>query len=362
MSRQRLSAFSLIFSLAVLSACASSPPYTPTLVQPTAIDTETQAPKVDAFVVVLDVSSSMNEEYADRPKFHTAKDVVANFNETIPALDFQAGLVAFGNGTGSCLGQGGAKAVYGLSPYANEDFATHLGSLVCAGGTTPMDQGIDAAAQMLSGESGPVAVILVSDFWAVNSGPIESAVSRLKAQHGSNLCLHTVKVGEYGKADSMIAQISNVAGCDSSVNAGDIASADAMASYVTGVLLAPLQYEKHSVSATALFDFDMAVLKQQGKAELQKLGEHIKGAGVKVLDIDVVGHTDSVGAEDYNQGLSERRAMAVKEYLVDAGIDSSIVDVSGKGESEPVASNDTPDGQALNRRVEIHVGTAQAAN
>jgi OOP family OmpA-OmpF porin len=53
--------------------------------------------------------------------------------------------------------------------------------------------------------------------------------------------------------------------------------------------------------------------------------------------------------------------MAVKDHLVSRGVDASIIDVSGKGESEPAASNDTEEGRALNRRVEIHVGTSQRA-
>ena len=81
-----------------------------------------------------------------------------------------------------------------------------------------------------------------------------------------------------------------------------------MATFVTDTLMGPLEYEKHSVSATALFDFDKAVLKEQGKAELRNLGEYIRGKGITIVDIDVIGHTDSMGSEEYNQGLSERRA------------------------------------------------------
>jgi OOP family OmpA-OmpF porin len=69
----------------------------------------------------------------------------------------------------------------------------------------------------------------------------------------------------------------------------------------------------------------------------------------------VVGHTDSTGDEAYNQKLSERRAESVVEYLAKAGVESSRLEASGAGESEPVASNDTKDGRAQNRRVELNV-------
>jgi OOP family OmpA-OmpF porin len=108
-----------------------------------------------------------------------------------------------------------------------------------------------------------------------------------------------------------------------------------------------------------LFDFDKAILKEQGKAELQSLGAKIRSQGLSVADIDVIGHTDNIGTEAYNKDLSLRRAEAVRDYLVSEGVNADIIDVMGMGMSEPVASNDTEAGRAENRRVEVHVGTAR---
>ncbi len=71
--------------------------------------------------------------------------------------------------------------------------------------------------------------------------------------------------------------------------------------------------------------------------------------------IDVLGHTDSDGAEAYNQTLSERRAQSVSSYLGSRGIASVRIATMGYGETRPIASNETPDGKAQNRRVEIKV-------
>ena len=71
--------------------------------------------------------------------------------------------------------------------------------------------------------------------------------------------------------------------------------------------------------------------------------------------VDVSRHTASIGTEEYNQGLSERRAAAVRGYLVSHGISGSRLSTSGSGESKPVASNSTSDGRAQNRRVELNV-------
>jgi OOP family OmpA-OmpF porin len=195
---------------------------------------------------------------------------------------------------------------------------------------------------------------------------VDAAIAALKAQHPNNVCVHTVKVGEDTAHDALIASLTDTAGCDSAVKGADLATGAAMSSYVVDTLLTPLdqplQYEKYTLSAEALFDFDKAILKPQGRVALQNLGAQIRSQGLKVKDIDVVGHTDSVGSDAYNMGLSQRRAMAVRSFLVSEGVNTSIIDASGMGKRQPVASNDTAEGRALNRRVEVLVGTARPIN
>ncbi len=106
-------------------------------------------------------------------------------------------------------------------------------------------------------------------------------------------------------------------------------------------------------AADAFFDFDKAVLKAEGKAKLDDLVGKVKSINLEV--IIAVGHTDSVGADAYNQKLSVQRAEAVKAYLVTKGIEKNRVYTEGKGEKQPVADNKTKEGQAKNRRVEIEV-------
>jgi len=71
--------------------------------------------------------------------------------------------------------------------------------------------------------------------------------------------------------------------------------------------------------------------------------------------IDVYGHTDSTGSEAYNQQLSERRANSVAAYLESRGVQSARIGTRGFGETQPIAPNDTEEGRAANRRVEIRV-------
>lgn len=73
------------------------------------------------------------------------------------------------------------------------------------------------------------------------------------------------------------------------------------------------------------------------------------------LRVEVAGHTDSVGNADYNQGLSERRAATVRDYLINAGANGDNLSARGYGEAQPVATNDTAEGRAANRRVELRI-------
>jgi len=102
-----------------------------------------------------------------------------------------------------------------------------------------------------------------------------------------------------------------------------------------------------------LFDTGQHTLKPRAREKLAKV------AGILLahpgLMLEVEGHTDSVGTDDYNQSLSERRAESVKSYLIQQGIDRSSITSRGFGESQPVASNDTADGRQRNRRVELVV-------
>ena len=120
--------------------------------------------------------------------------------------------------------------------------------------------------------------------------------------------------------------------------------------------------EKITVAADALFDFNKAVLRPEGKAKLDELVS--KAAAIKLEVILAVGHTDRIGGNAYNQKLSEKRAAAVKEYLVAKGIEANRVYTEGKGETQPV-TGDTCKGNAKtkalidclqpDRRVDIEV-------
>jgi outer membrane protein OmpA-like peptidoglycan-associated protein len=108
-----------------------------------------------------------------------------------------------------------------------------------------------------------------------------------------------------------------------------------------------------------LFESGRAELKAGATGNLIKLVTFLNKYPDRNVAIE--GYTDSVGSENYNQGLSERRAASVKSYLVGQGVDSTRLSASGMGESDPVAGNDSAAGRQQNRRVEVIISNPPAA-
>jgi len=102
-----------------------------------------------------------------------------------------------------------------------------------------------------------------------------------------------------------------------------------------------------------LYDFDSDVVRSSAAQNLGNLAASLNK--YPNTDLLIVGHTDAVGTSDYNQGLSQRRATAAANYLASQGVSAARLRALGRGETEPLATNDTEAGRQLNRRVEIAI-------
>lgn len=108
-----------------------------------------------------------------------------------------------------------------------------------------------------------------------------------------------------------------------------------------------------SLKGNVTFDFNSAAVKPGLYSEIDKIGQALNRYPRTVSRVE--GHTDSIGSEAYNIDLSQRRAAAVKDILVQSGVSHMRVESAGFGESRPVASNETEAGRLQNRRVEIKI-------
>src|SRR5262245_42701471 len=116
---------------------------------------------------------------------------------------------------------------------------------------------------------------------------------------------------------------------------------------------------KNSIALNVLFEFNSDKILQTYYGDLDKLGKVLTAPQYSAYRVQIEGYTDNIGADSYNQRLSERRAQSVKRYLVQHfPIPSDRLVVRGFGKSNPIASNDTAEGRDKNRRVEVvNIGT-----
>jgi outer membrane protein OmpA-like peptidoglycan-associated protein len=117
--------------------------------------------------------------------------------------------------------------------------------------------------------------------------------------------------------------------------------------------LGSVEPDQPKVGALILFDFDSANIKTESYELLNEFAKALK-TGLKDAKFEIIGHTDNVGTEAYNLGLSIQRAQAVKDFLVKGlDIEAERLEITGYGETKPIDSNNTEIGRAQNRRVEF---------
>jgi outer membrane protein OmpA-like peptidoglycan-associated protein len=154
---------------------------------------------------------------------------------------------------------------------------------------------------------------------------------------GSGECLHT---GTWKPSDA------DLVGCDGVTLEYEIEVIEGAPSGLVGAI---------SIPDVALFAFDSDVLTDQGKDAIEEYRSELRPELSEAYAGIIIGHTDSTGNDQYNMDLSKRRAQSVADYLVSTGVDPDKLRVVGRGENDPIASNDTEEGRAENRRVDIIV-------
>lgn len=354
---------------------------------PQNLDAESQdvkyVPKIESFVIILDASASMEDEYTGavnkgHPKFTVAKDILMRMNNTLPEIDINSALVTFGHGFFKHADK--TFIVYELKKHSRGLLENALNEAAIPQGCSPAGNAIKDAKNLLLTSGGQNAVILVSDGEQLIGSPLTRAQD-LKEMYGSRVCLYTIFVGNTAEGEQELRDLTREVKCGFSVTADEIASSENMADFVKKVFLTAIPkqgsdidsdgdgiYDKDDecpdtpkgaivdsrgcwVVKGVTFDYKKWDVKEEFDSNLSNIVDVLQKN--PDMHIRIEGHTDNIGSMEYNIDLSQKRAQAVKDYLVEKGIDASRVFTVGFGYKRPIAPNDTEEGRALNRRAEI---------
>ena len=351
--------------------------------------------KADNFFVINDSSSSMTDDYLgvgypaqpDPTKFSIEKEILNRINHTIPDLKLTSSIRSFG--FGDCLSWGFTRLNQAPTSYSKSTFGSGIDALPCASGGSPIASGIDGISSDLSTTSGNIAVLILSDGHDLDSDGVKELQS-MKQKYGDRLCVYSVWVGneEETSGITVLNQLANISGCGFGTTADNISGPGHMADFVKSVFLkagtpvadcSTLDSDSDGVNdcidkcpntipgakvsvlgcwiVDVKFDNDKATIKPEYFQNLDNAANRIKE--YPDLIIEVQGHTSQTGSFQHNMDLSERRALAVKNYLIN-GSHSANITSRGYGWTRPIDTNDTEAGRANNRRVQLEVnGQAQ---
>jgi OOP family OmpA-OmpF porin len=330
--------------------------------------------KVDNFLVILDASGSMGDDHKGQTKLTLAKETVSNMNQAIPNIALMGGLRRFGRDLRAY--QVRTAMLYGMTKYERAGFGEAVTGVKRNLGESPLALAMDAAGDDLQSVEGDIALIIVSDGMEMGDETVVAA-KQLKCQYGKRLCIYTVQVGKCKIGKALLDRVVDAGGCGFAVNADDIASSQAMANFVDAVFCGgerdsdgdgvvdskdqcPNTIPGAKVNKVGCwvvkginFATDKADIRPQDEPGLDEVVVILKKN--PTIRVEIQGHTDNTGTDEYNQGLSQRRADAVKAYFVGKGIAADRLTTMGYGESKPVASNDTVQGRFENRRVQLKI-------
>jgi len=324
--------------------------------------------KVNNLLVIADISRSMR----DKSKIGIEKAVLDSFNQGIPQGLKNSGMRTFGKSA-----YYHTVLVQPIQKYNRGEMADIIEGLQAGSGSTPLAMALTRANKDLEDTIGKIAMLVVSDGENVSQDPIPPTIL-LKRSFAERLCIHTVHVGDSEKGRRVLEDIATVSGCGIAVTAAELESESGMKKFIADVFYAGMREDAdgdgvpdfmdkcpdtpRGVNVNSVGCWVIKGLKfDTDKWDIKKIYSGLLDNAVRVLKanptlkIEVHGHTDNIGTDEYNQKLSEKRAQAVKERLVSRGISASRLTTRGLGKLDPVASNATPEGRAQNRRVEFNV-------
>jgi len=312
--------------------------------------------KADNFIILYDRSASMADTYGQTLMTELAaqRKILLEKNATLPDMNWQAGIYSFTPGTAI----DNITPYYQMQRYDKKSFSRAIMKMPREPkGATLLQQGLWALSDILEGLSGKTVIFLFTDgqYTPVANMPAPAAIAARLATT-FDLCFVVINTGAESKERAEIAAISAVNRCSYMMPFEKLLGNPEWMTYALFEIqeAAPaepgdaiLGYQWDNI----LFDFDSFHIKQEYFDTLAQVSALLKAQ--PQARIILAGHTDSVGTKKYNMNLSHQRAASVRTYLVQkGGVSADRITLSGFGFNEPVATNETAEGRALNRRVQ----------
>jgi OmpA-OmpF porin, OOP family len=310
----------------------------------------------DNVIVLVDASSSMEAAHRKYKKtnYQMEKEALAAGFARLPDLGYNVGVYTFSPSW---------KEIYPVQKFDAAKLSAAMNQLPAKGsGNTPLVGGLEKLEGVLKGLSGKTVVYIFSDGgWENAPGKKDPGDKTAELARKYNVCFIVITYAEDPTGVKRVKDMGKANAC---------ARVIPFDSYITNPYYAigPLYYTKAETSVETIgekkikgikvgninFDYDKFELKPQEKDELNQLGKFLQSYPQSFVAVQ--GFCDNRGTPEYNMKLSRERAEAVAAYLVkNFKVDPGRVAAMWYGEGNPVASNDTPEGRAKNRRVEVAV-------
>lgn len=309
----------------------------------------------DNAIILFDSSSSMNKPYKDTgmSRYDVAKQALMERNEYFPDLGFNFGLYLYTPW----------KEIYPVQKYDRDKFAKALESLPPkATSATFLTDGLKRLDKILAPLEGRTSVFIYTDGSDTNKGAgmIKPSAIAAKLAKKYNVCFYIISTADDYYSKDLFTKdynfCSRVIGFDDFIDRPGYNSEALFTVKATKNIVTITDKKVVGIKTkNFLFDFDKTMLSQDARERLEILAAFLKENPTAFAAL--AGHTDNIGPEDYNMGLSRRRTQSIGAYLVDEfNVDKSQLVMFWFGQLNPIADNATPEGRQQNRRVEILVG------
>ncbi len=313
----------------------------------------------DNFIVLHDSSSSMSDKYGstDMMEIEAERQILKEKVSTLPELDWQAGIYSFTPG----WAWHDLKTHLSMRTYSKDEFTSAVEALPTKPrGNTRLKGAMVGLEEVLAGLQGKTVVFVFTDgqYSSQPGFPAPGTTAKRLAEK-YDVCFQVISTDEDKAQYEAVMNIAKASECSGTIPFSQLLGHPEWMTDVlfrvekkTKIAVKPKEKATGKLQGAVLFAFDSSAINEVAAKELIELSIFLNLN--KDKRVVLAGHTDSVGTEDYNMQLSQRRAESARTYLHEKmGIDKSRITLSWFGKSDPVASNDSEEGRMKNRRVSI---------